>query len=68
MNGNGEAERWYRQLPVPSLVGLEATGNSQWFIDLLNQLGHEVWVGDAPESAPVMYAGRRTTDGTQGMC
>ncbi len=49
INGDGEAERWYRQLPVPSLIGLEATGNSQWFIDLLNQLGHEVWVGDAAE-------------------
>ncbi len=49
VNGDGEAERWYRQLPVPSLIGLEATGNSQWFIDLLNQLGHEVWVGDAAE-------------------
>ena len=47
VNGDGEAARWYRQLPVPSLIGLEATGNSQWFIDLLNQLGHEVWVGDA---------------------
>ena len=30
LNGNGEAERWYRQLPVPSWIGLEATGNSQW--------------------------------------
>ena len=47
VNGDGEAERWYRQLPRPSLIGLEATGNSQWFLDLLNQLGHEVWVGDA---------------------
>ncbi len=46
-NGNGEAERWYRQLPVPSLIGLEATGNCQWFLDLLQQMGHEVWVGDA---------------------
>ena len=46
-NGNGEAERWYRQLPVPSLIGLEATGNSQWFIDVLQQMGHEVWIGDA---------------------
>jgi transposase len=34
---------------VPSLIGLEATGNSQWFLDRLNQLGHEVWVGDAAE-------------------
>jgi transposase len=49
VNGDGEAERWYGQLPVPSLIGLEATGNSQWFIDLLNQLGHEVWIGDAAE-------------------
>ena len=49
VNGDGEAKRWYEQLPVPSLIGLEATGNSQWFLDLLNQLGHEVWVGDAAE-------------------
>jgi transposase len=49
VNGDGEAERWYRQLPPPSLIGLEATGTSQWFIDLLNQLGHEVWIGDAAE-------------------
>ena len=49
VNGDGEAARWYGQLPVPSLIGLEATGNSQWFLDLLNQLGHEVWVGDAAE-------------------
>ncbi len=47
VNGNGEAERWYGQLPVPSLIGLEATGNSQWFIELLQRLGHEVWIGDA---------------------
>jgi transposase len=47
INGNGEAERWYGQLPVPSLIGLESTGNSQWFIDLLQRLGHEVWIGDA---------------------
>src|SRR5499427_1876072 len=47
VNGNGEAERWYRQLLVPSRIGLEATGNSQWFIELLQKLGHEVWIGDA---------------------
>ena len=49
VNGDGEAERWYRQLPVPSLIGLESTGNSQWFVDLVPQLGHEVWMGDAAE-------------------
>ena len=37
VNGNGEAERWYGQLPVPSLIGLESTGNSQWFIEMLQR-------------------------------
>ncbi len=26
---------------------MEATGNCQWFVDLLASLGHEVWIGDA---------------------
>ena len=34
-NGSGEAERFYRQLEAPALIGLEASGNSQWFEDLL---------------------------------
>ena len=49
VNGNGEADRWYRQLAAPALIGLEATGNSQWFVDLLQKLGHEVWIGDATQ-------------------
>jgi len=48
INGNGEAERFYRQSSSPALVGVEACGNSQWFVDLLQRLGHEVWVGDEP--------------------
>ena len=39
----------YRRLPAPSLIGIEAWGNSQWFIDLLQRLGHEVWIGDAAQ-------------------
>ena len=39
-NGSGEAERFYRQLAAPALIGLEASGNSQWFEDLLLRLGH----------------------------
>ncbi len=49
MNGDGEAEHFYRDLPVPALIGLEACGNSQWFVDLLERLGHEVWIGDAAQ-------------------
>ena len=36
VNGNGEAERFYSGLPEPALVGIEACGNSQWFIELLD--------------------------------
>jgi hypothetical protein len=59
VNGDGEAERFYRGLPVPSLIGVEACGNSQWFIELLQKLGHEVWVGDADRFVPATCAGRR---------
>src|SRR5512133_1512460 len=48
-NGDGEAERFYRSLPSRALVGFEACGNTQWFEDLLDRLGHEVWIGDAAE-------------------
>jgi len=43
----GEAERFYRRFPAPALIGMESTGNCQWFVDLLTTLGHEVWIGDA---------------------
>jgi len=60
-NGNGESERWYRQLPVPSRIGLEATGNSQWFVELLQKLGQEVWIGDAAQIR-ASYVRQQKTD------
>ena len=61
MNGDGEAERFYRSLPVPALVGVEACGNSQWFVELLERLGHEVWIGDAAQIR-ASYVRRQKTD------
>lgn len=61
VNGDGEAERFYRQLPVPTLIGVEACGNSQWFIDLLQRLGHEVWIGDAAQIR-ASYVRKQKTD------
>ena len=46
-HGKGEAEGWYRQLAGPALIGLEATGNCDWFVEMGQKLGHEVWMGDA---------------------
>ncbi len=45
----GDAERFYRQVPAPALIGMEATGNCHWLVDLLSELGHELWVGDAAQ-------------------
>jgi len=47
VHASGEAEQFYRGLSGAVRVGLESTGNSHWFVDLLAGLGHEVWIGDA---------------------
>ena len=46
---NGEARAFYASLPKPVRVGIEATGYTQWFERLLQELRHELWVGDAAE-------------------
>ncbi len=61
VHDEGEAERFYRALPAPALVGLEATGNCHWLIDLLTELGHEVWVGDAAQIR-ASYVRQQKTD------
>lgn len=61
MNGDGEAEQFYRALEAPALIGMEACGNSQWFIDQLEGLGHQVWIGDAAQIR-ASYVRRQKTD------
>lgn len=61
LNGDGEAERFYRGLAAPALVGIEACGNSQWFVDLLGRLGHQVQVGDAAKIR-ASYVRKQKTD------
>ena len=46
---NGEARAFYASLAEPALVGIEATGCTQWFERMLAELGHELWVGDPAE-------------------
>ena len=48
-HSKGEAERFYRDLQQRGIrvrVGMEATGFSRWFEQLLAELGFELWVGD----------------------
>lgn len=44
---SGEAHTFYRSLPKPVRVGIEATGPIHWFERLLGELGHELWIGDS---------------------
>lgn len=42
-----EVRAFYAGLQGPVRVGIEASGQSQWFERLLTELGHQVWIGDA---------------------
>jgi len=46
---SGEAKAFYAGLGKPALIGIEATGYTQWFERLVADLGHELWVGDPAE-------------------
>lgn len=61
MNGDGEAERFYRALGSAALVGMESCGNAQWFVELLERLGHQVWIGDAAQIR-ASYVRKQKTD------
>lgn len=61
VHADGEAERFYRELSAPALIGMEAVGNSLWFERLAAELGHEVWIGDAAQIR-ASYVRRQKTD------
>jgi transposase len=42
-----EVRAFYAGLEGPVRVGMEASGQSQWFERMLAEMGHEVWIGDA---------------------
>ena len=42
-----EVQKFYAGLPKPVRVGIESMGYTGWFERLLDELGHQVWIGDA---------------------
>ncbi len=61
VHADGAAQEFYGRLPAPALMGLEATGNCHWLLDLVKGLGHEVWVGDAA-AIRASYVRQQKTD------
>ena len=61
VHATGDARLFYQQLPAPVLIGMEATGNSQWFVELVEDLGHEIWIGDAAQIR-ASYVRKQKTD------
>jgi transposase len=58
---NGEARRFYAALPKASLIGIEATGYTQWFERMLGEMGQELWIGD-PAQIWACSVRRQVTD------
>jgi transposase len=61
VHASGDAKVFYEQLTAPVLIGMEATGNSQWFIELVEDLGHTVLIGDAAQIR-ASYVRKQKTD------
>jgi transposase len=61
VHATGDAKMFYQALAAPVLIGMEATGNSQWFIELVQDLGHEIWIGDAAQIR-ASYVRKQKTD------
>lgn len=61
MHASGDAKKFYQALMAPVLIGMEATGNSQWFVELVEDMGHEIWIGDAAQIR-ASYVRKQKTD------
>lgn len=57
----GEARRFYEALQgSPVRVGMEAVGNSQWFEQMMAELGHQLWIGDAAQIRRLVVRQQKT--------
>jgi transposase len=61
VHASGEAQEFYQRLAGPALIGMEATGNSQWFVEWVEDLGHAIWIGDAAQIR-ASYVRQQKTD------
>lgn len=57
-----DVKRFYGQFHGEVIIGIEACGYTNWFEELIEQLGHQLLVGDAAEirrlAWPTRFAGQ----------
>src|SRR6202049_861949 len=61
-----EVRAFYAGLGGSVRVGIEASGQSQWFERILAELGHEVWIGDAAKIRASCERQQKTDRGDAG--
>ena len=59
---NGEARKFYANLPRGAVVGIEATFPALWFERLLAEYGHQLWVGHAAQIRASVVREQKTDD------
>ena len=63
-----ELRKFYSGLTRPVLVGIEATGSMQWFLELMEELSIECRVVIRPRSGRPNHASRKTIEGMHSLC
>jgi transposase len=59
---DGNVRDFYAQIKGDVIVGLEASGYSPWFEQMLEEIGHQVWIGDAAQIRARAKRRRQKTD------
>jgi transposase len=59
-HAHGEARAFYAALPTPARIGMEATGYARWLERMLQQQGHELWIGDAAQIRAAVVRKQKT--------
>lgn len=62
-HSDGEAHRFYESLRGKKVVvGIESCGNTGWFEQMLGEMGHELWIGDAARIRAMEVRQQKTDD------
>ena len=63
IHAGSDTQHFYESLRGKKVVvGIEASGNSGWFEQMLAEMGHELWIGDAARIRAMQVRKQKTDD------